>query len=69
MTKKKEEQIDAAPYSSGNWFGVEPRPHICPVCEGRGTVPEGFYDDERWRVTTAAPKTCRTCGGRGIVWG
>lgn len=42
-------------------------PHRCPVCEGRGTVPAGFYS----RVTYAAgatPETCATCSGRGIVW-
>lgn len=45
---------------------------VCPVCQGRGFVDAGFYDDpsKRWSwVPNSAPKTekCRTCKGEGIV--
>ena len=44
------------------------RPCTCPVCDGRGVVPQGFY--ENWPLTTVtntAPDTCRSCGGQGVI--
>ena len=39
----------------------------CPVCEGRGTVPSGFYDRERPDSKTLHPtEPCRSCAGRGV---
>lgn len=38
--------------------------HKCPVCNGRGTVPPGFYDDG---TTTDVRQTCRACGGKGVI--
>ena len=43
------------------------KPYTCPVCEGRGTVPWGFYNS--WSTMGVHPETCRSCGGTGIVWG
>lgn len=44
-------------------------PHKCPICEGRGVVPGGFYsattDCWSWNTTQ---ETCRQCGGTGIIW-
>lgn len=40
--------------------------HICPVCNGVGTVPAGFYDPSPSSSTDAARETCRTCW-RGII--
>jgi hypothetical protein len=40
----------------------------CPVCDGRGTVPIGFYSDIPIGGSTQEP-TCRFCGGLGGVWG
>lgn len=38
----------------------------CPVCEGRGNVPVGFYG--RMAVSTGTgPELCRSCDGRGIL--
>lgn len=41
------------------------RPWMCPICQGHGHVPAGFYTD--CSPTTLIPEKCRTCGGRGIV--
>ena len=42
--------------------------HICPVCGGKGLVPNGFYN----AINTSAsiqttPETCRSCGGHGYI--
>lgn len=38
----------------------------CPVCEGRGNVPAGFYS--RLAVgTDTTPETCQTCDGKSIL--
>lgn len=41
-----------------------PRPHRCPVCEGRQTVPGGFYAGQ----ASTSDQPCRTCGGKGVLW-
>jgi len=46
----------------------DPRPYVCPVCGGRGTVPFGFYTTPLCATETAT-EPCRTCDGDGIVWG
>jgi hypothetical protein len=38
----------------------------CPVCEGRGSVPIGFYVSVGVNTSTM-PESCRTCSGKGIV--
>lgn len=44
------------------------QPYRCPVCEGSGLVPTGFYSSEF--ITGAIPgsETCRTCDGKGVIW-
>jgi DnaJ-class molecular chaperone len=40
-------------------------PHVCPICNGRGQVPERFYNEksaDNFRVA------CRTCHGSGVIW-
>lgn len=38
----------------------------CPVCEGRGNMPAGFYG--RMAVGTGtAPEGCQSCDGRGLL--
>lgn len=42
----------------------------CPVCNGTGYVPLGFYSGFPARTsTTTAPmqETCRSCAGRGYI--
>jgi ribosomal protein L37AE/L43A len=41
-------------------------PYRCPVCQGKATVPRGFYGDQQ--AVPNAVEPCRTCGGSGIVW-
>jgi hypothetical protein len=38
----------------------------CPVCEGRGNVPAGFYTRAAGASSTA-PEVCQTCDGQGIL--
>jgi DnaJ-class molecular chaperone len=44
----------------------------CPVCNGNGAVPSGFYNQAgvfNWTVSTTNSEECRTCAGAGIVRG
>ena len=38
-------------------------PHACPVCQGRGSVPPGFYG-----LFEADRVCCKSCQGTGVVW-
>ena len=41
----------------------------CPVCEGRGNVPDGFYARQPpLAVTVPQTEPCRACGGRGLLF-
>ena len=43
---------------------------ICPVCQGHGLVPQGFYmypAGQEFSTTNASPETCRACLGTGVV--
>jgi hypothetical protein len=42
------------------------RPYRCPVCEGRGHVPAGFYTGG-WGAGTS-PETCQSCQSSGVLW-
>jgi len=45
--------------------------HTCPVCFGRGFVPNGFYSSigtDRWLSTSIIPEECRSCNGTGIIF-
>ncbi len=41
----------------------------CPVCNGRGIVPGGFYSFSSIRNTDASnlSETCRSCNGKGYI--
>ena len=44
-------------------------PHKCPVCEGRGNVPGGFYGGcGLYGCSTSSMERCRQCKGTGIIW-
>jgi hypothetical protein len=45
-------------------------PFKCPVCNGSGIVPTGFYHSTsgHYLSTNASPEGCRSCGGSGIVY-
>lgn len=45
-------------------FG-EKRPWRCPVCEGRGSVPAGFYTNGI--STSTSNEKCRSCED-GVIW-
>jgi DnaJ-class molecular chaperone len=45
-------------------------PYRCPVCEGRGIVPHGFYlypAGQTFTDSETSPEKCRSCNGTGIV--
>ena len=43
-------------------------PELCPVCVGRGTVAQGFYEGvDNPDSTYTGRETCRACGGKGII--
>ncbi len=45
-------------------------PYRCPVCNGKGLLPKGFYEQgEYFSSSDTSPEICRTCQGQGIVWG
>lgn len=55
-------------------YNVQPQttisPYVCPVCQGRGIVPYGFYSTgESSTSSSAADEKCRSCNGNGILWG
>lgn len=45
-------------------------PYCCPVCNGKGIVPNGFYTSlgNMGSSTNASPEKCRSCNGTGIIW-
>lgn len=46
----------------------------CPVCEGKGIVPPGFYNlnvpftTNTITTTAKSAETCRTCQGSGVIY-
>lgn len=50
----------------GQWIMGNQRPHRCPVCEGRGSVPAGFYS--AGLATGTNGEQCRACKGEGVLW-
>ena len=54
----------------GTYYTGEPerKPYCCPVCNGRGVLPQGFYNtSERFASSSLADIQCRSCNGRGII--
>lgn len=47
------------------------QPYRCPICDGRGQVPPGFYDILPGVSTGEVHlgiDQCRTCKGAGVIW-
>ena len=44
------------------------RPHRCPICNGTGRVPFGFYGFSSGSSVWVYDQMCKTCDGTGIVW-
>jgi hypothetical protein len=44
-------------------------PYRCPVCEGRGRVPVGFYNPLLQDGNQPTFQDCRSCRGSGVIWG
>jgi len=42
-------------------------PHRCPVCNGRGLVPNGFYSAFQ-ATSSTSPEQCKSCYGSGVLW-
>jgi hypothetical protein len=42
-------------------------PYMCPVCNGRGLVPAGFYEGEVASTDHAWHDACRACEN-GVIW-
>lgn len=43
--------------------------YLCPVCNGKGLVPNGFYNvgtNEHYS-SNCSPETCRSCNGKGYI--
>ena len=43
---------------------------ICPVCEGKGIVPNSFYSypvGQGYVSSSTLPEKCRSCDGKGII--
>lgn len=46
------------------------RPFKCPICNGKGIVPAGFYTSITYNwISANTSEKCRTCNGQGIIWG
>ena len=45
-------------------------PYKCPICEGRGLVPNSFYSVgvNYYVSSSVTPEKCKSCNGTGIVW-
>lgn len=46
------------------------KPYKCPVCSGKGLVPNGFYSCTGNTIisTSTTPEQCKSCKGTGVVW-
>lgn len=47
------------------------KPYRCPICNGCGTVPSGFYDmyPLTYGCSSNPTEKCRACDGTGIIYG
>nr|DAG31325.1 MAG TPA: hypothetical protein [Caudoviricetes sp.] len=54
------------------WFEKKKtkQPYRCPVCLGKGIVPNGFYNCIGNTIisTSTIPEQCKSCNGKGVIW-
>lgn len=44
-------------------------PYKCPICGGKGIVPQGFYfNHEQVKQAMLTTEKCMTCEGTGVIW-
>lgn len=45
------------------------KPHTCPVCNGKGTVPWWFYKSDMGSISSIASseEIYKSCGGKGYI--
>lgn len=55
-----------SPPAQPTFFSYPKIPHKCPICEGRGNVPFGFYG--RSEVEGGPTELCRQCEGKGVIY-
>lgn len=41
--------------------------HVCPVCEGKGIVPWGFYSFGLYTYASDIDEICKSCKGTGYL--
>jgi len=42
----------------------------CPVCDGKGLVPNGYYSAigvDSWTSASTTPEECKSCDGKGYI--
>ena len=70
--KANPEVTSTHPAVTSVWTSPIPStPHRCPVCFGKGIVPNGFYkitDSISWASSDAAVEQCRGSSGVGIIY-
>lgn len=50
-------------------YATPPKPpFVCPVCQGRRTLPIGFYGLYDSMTSSGPPEPCRSCNGSGVIW-
>ena len=63
--------LHAEPFSesTGTYGYTQPSVHCCPVCDGNGLVPAGFYNQTsgEWSGGNLIPEQCRSCDGKGYI--
>lgn len=65
------ELVEEAPVVNVQYvYNQQKVPYACPVCQGRGLVPNAFYSSLGGNYTTSSttPEICRSCSGTGIIF-
>ncbi len=68
--QNRDEKINKGVSTPSTYSSDSSRPYRCPICNGNGIVPEGFYNQigGTWLSSGTGTEDCRACKGTGIVW-